>query len=146
ASFTAVRIYLTVVLAVGLVLAYRCWIPVDARVAPLAALLFAVTNQTTVLAHLALPNLPVALTAVAAVALFVRTGEPGRRRRVPVGLACVLGVLAVLRPTDAVFLAAAMGVAVVLVRRWRRLDLVLAVPAGLAVGFLVWVVEAYQRF
>lgn len=144
-SVVVVRTYLTVLSAVGLFLAYRTWLAVDSRVAPLAALLFAVA-QALRLAHLVGPNLATALTAVAAVGFFVRAGEAMPRWRSLVGLAGALGGMALMRPTDAVFLSVALYGGIIAAPRWRRPDLAVAVFAGLGVGGVAWLVEAYVRF
>lgn len=145
-SFTVVRAYLTVVITLALFFAYRTWIPVDARVPALAALLFAVSSEPPVLAHLAMPNMPAALASVAVLGFFVRAAQPGRSRSLLVGLALSLGALALIRPPDAVFVAAPLTVAMLLFRRWRRLDLLVSVATGMAIGGLTWLVEAFVRF
>ena len=50
-----------------------------------------------------------------------------------------------MRPGDAVFLAAPLVVAALAVAHWRRWQLAAAIVAGLVVGSLEWVVEAYVR-
>ncbi|MQA79724.1 MAG: hypothetical protein GEV10_14800 [Streptosporangiales bacterium] len=145
-SFTVIRGYLTVVSALGLFLAFRPWLAVDARVAPLAALLFAFSSEVLLIAHLALPNLYTALTAVATVAFFVRAVEGAGEWRALVGVAGSLGLMSLVRPTDAVFLAVPLFAACVVVRRWRRVGPPVAVLAGLGIGGVAWLVEALVRF
>ena len=62
------------------------------------------------------------------------------------GLAGSLGVSALVRPGDAVFLAGGLAIAVVVVRSWRRLEVLAAIAAGLVAGSGEWVIEAYVRF
>jgi hypothetical protein len=62
------------------------------------------------------------------------------------GLAGCVAIAALVRPGDAVFLAGALVLAVLVVRAWRRWQLVVAIAAGLAAGCAEWVVEAYLRF
>lgn len=145
-SFTVIRGYLTVVSALGVFWAFRPWLAVDARVAPLAALLFAFSSEPLLIGHLALPNLYTALAAVATVGFFVRAVEGAGEWRPLVGVAGSLGVMSLVRPTDAVFLAVPLVAACLVVRRWRRLRPPVAVLAGLAVGGIAWLVEAMVRY
>ncbi len=62
------------------------------------------------------------------------------------GLAGCVAIAALVRPGDAVFLSGALVLAVLVVRAWRRWQLVVAIAAGLAAGCAEWVVEAYLRF
>lgn len=145
-SVVAIRAYLTVLTSVCLFLAYRSWVPIDRRVAPVAALLFATTGLALSHGHLAMPNLLTALAAIAAVAYFLRVAEEIDGWPGVVGASAALGVMAIVRPTDAVFLAAVLGVGWLVVPRWRRLRPFVAVVAGLAIGGLSWVVVAVVRF
>lgn len=144
-SFTVIRGYLTVLSTLGLFLAFRPWVAVGSRVAPLAALLFAFSSQALLIAHLALPNLSTALAAVATVGFFVRASERPEWRSL-IGVVVSLGVMALVRPTDAVFAAVPLFVAAAVVRRWRRLLPAAALFAGLAVGGIAWLVEAVVRY
>jgi hypothetical protein len=62
------------------------------------------------------------------------------------GLAGCVGIAALVRPGDAVFLSGALVLAVLFVRAWRRWQLIAAVAAGLVAGCAEWVIEAYLRF
>jgi hypothetical protein len=62
------------------------------------------------------------------------------------GLAGCVAIAALVRPGDAVFLSGALVLAVLLLRAWRRWQLVVAIAAGLVAGCAEWVVEAYLRF
>jgi hypothetical protein len=70
--------------------------------------------------------------------------EPARRWLA--GLAGCVAAAALVRPGDAVFLAAALAVATLAVRAWRRWQLLVALAAGLVAGCAEWVAEAYLRF
>ncbi|MQA84385.1 MAG: hypothetical protein GEV03_07125 [Streptosporangiales bacterium] len=149
ASVTAIRIYLSVLAGVGLFLAYRPWLRTGGAAASLGALLFAGLAVTLTNGNVALPNLFVALGGVAGVGFFVaavqaRTGRGGALA----GLASAFVVVSLVRPTDAVWLAAPMLVAAAL-PVWGRRPApapAAAIGAGLAVGGAVWIVEAYARF
>lgn len=145
-SVTAIRAYLMVLTGVGLVLAFRPWIAVGGRAIVLAAVLFAGSEVTLVNAPQALPNVLAALAAVAALGYFLQaTGSP-RAPGALLGTVVAVAVLSLTRPTDAVFISVPVVVAAVAVRRWRRLVPVTAVLAGLLIGGVVWLVEAWVRF
>jgi hypothetical protein len=57
-----------------------------------------------------------------------------------------LAFTALMRPIDAVWLAAPLLAAALLVRRWRRPMLLVAMVTGLGMGSAEWVAEAYVRF
>jgi hypothetical protein len=62
------------------------------------------------------------------------------------GLAVAVAIAALVRPGDAVFLGAALVLAVLAVPGWRQWRLAAAVVVGFAAGSVEWVVEAYLRF
>ena len=62
------------------------------------------------------------------------------------GLAACMAFAALVRPGDAVFLAAPLAAAPLAVRSWRRWQLPAATLAGLVAGGAEWVIEAYVRF
>ncbi|WP_240137823.1 hypothetical protein [Streptomyces sp. MUM 178J] len=68
------------------------------------------------------------------------------RRALP-GLAAAIACAALLRPTDAFWLALPLAVATLCVRRWRRRPaLLLALVAGGAIGCAPWAAEAYLSY
>ena len=82
-----------------------------------------------------------------AAAVSVPAAAPLRRRLAPLaGLAACVAVAALVRPGDALYLAAALGIAVIAVPRWRQWQLLAAIVAGFAAGAAQWVIEAYLRF
>lgn len=146
-SDAVIRVYMTTVLAIGLVGAFWTWRTiVGPVVAPLAALLFATVFTTTLYGDAVMPNLPVALAAVAATGLLARLAGSTRRRLVLGGVAAMFAALALLRPTDSLLVAVPALVCVLAFRDRRRLDTVIAVVAGEVVGWLPWIIEAYISF
>ena len=149
-SVAVTRIYLAAVTSVLMYVGFRTWFGlVGGRVVPLAALLFSVLWTSVYYGYEAMPNIYVALVAVAAVGLTVKQlrDPTDRRRLVAVGLC--LAALALLRPSDAGYVLVALLLAVAIARavpaparRWLAGALVL----GFVVGAAEWVVEAYVRF
>ncbi|MGY6021926.1 hypothetical protein [Streptomyces spinosirectus] len=146
-STTLLRVYLALLSGLGMYLALRAWrglLPV--RVPALAGALFASLWVTLFYGPQAMPNLWVALAALAAVACFLRA-QADRTRSAPVwGLAASAALMALMRPTDALWVSLPLLVALVAVRRWRHGRLLLALAGGLAAGAAEWVVEAYVSF
>jgi len=156
-SATVLRVYLTLLAGLGLFAALLCW----RRLRPdwvlaLAGLVFGglwVAESEASRVH---PNFWIALAALAAVGLFLRsvTGIGGRGSVVLLGVATTFASL--MRPTDAVVLLCPLLLAAaVLVLRSRadwRAELgrvsgaVIAIVIGLAVGIGEWVVEAFLYF
>jgi hypothetical protein len=146
-STVAMRAYLAVLAGVLLVVAYWPWLRVlnRTRVVPLAALVFASLWVTQFYGADDMPNAWVAFCAIAAVGWFVRFGTDRRTANL-FGVAIAMAAIALLRPSDAVWLALALVVVVITQKRWRRPVLFAAVLVGTATGLAQWVVEAYQRF
>ncbi|WP_220137550.1 hypothetical protein [Streptomyces himalayensis] len=158
------RIVLALLSAAALYAAFRVWRPlVGPGTSALAALLFAGLWTTELYGPQAMPNLWVALGAVATTGWFLRTGVPGRIRvpgRIPIRvpgrtpvtrqryapwwMAGCLAATALVRLPDAGWLALPLIGAAVLVRERRRVLPWLL--GGLAAGGAQWVVEAYVRF
>ena len=162
-SVLAVRIYLAVASGIALFLALLCWRPLrPAWQLALAGVLFCGLWTTLYYGPQAMPDLWVAFSSLAAVGLFLRAagtgagastpategapGSPPVRWRALAGLAACVAIAALVRPGDALYLAAALGVAVIVVRQWRRWQLLAGVVAGFAAGAAEWVIEAYVRF
>jgi hypothetical protein len=162
-SVTALRVYLAVMSGLGLFGALLAWRRLrPAWVLALAGLVFGGLWVVRYYGWRAMPNLWLALAGLAAVGLFLRaaaaltpgTGEEpsrpaGARRRawwLLAGLAGCITAATLMRPGDAVFLAAPLVVAALAAGRWRRWQLIAAIVAGLGAGSLEWVIEAYARF
>ncbi len=162
-SVTALRVYLAVVSGLSLFGALLAWRRLrPAWVLALAGLLLGGLWVVRYYGSRAMPNLWLALAGLAAVGLFLRAAavlapggeqEPSGQHRTRrhawwllAGLAACVAVATLMRPGDAVFLAAPLVVAALAVGRWRRWQLVAAIMAGLGAGGLEWVIEAYARF
>lgn len=149
-----IRVYLVAVHSALLLVAFRAWLPVLRARAVAAAALFASLWLTQFLGGEIFPNLLAALGGVAAagyLAQHLTAGDPagdrpGRRTGVPAACAVAVCLVAVVRPTEATFLT--LGLALAAVTRDLRATLVrwTALGLGLALGWLPWVVEAFQRF
>ncbi|MFF4548588.1 glycosyltransferase family 39 protein [Streptomyces sp. NPDC001435] len=146
-STTALRIVLALLSAAALYAAYRTWRPLlgPGRTA-LAALLFAGLWTTALYGPLAMPNLWVALSAVAAVGWFLRAAPTGARRRALPGLGATVAAATLFRFSDGIWLALPLLAACAVVPAWRRPPPALAVVGGLVVGGTEWVAEAYVRW
>lgn len=145
-SVLAMRVYLVLVSAVALVLAFRPWLRVLPHpAAAVAAVLFGSSWVTLFYASEASPNLYVGLAGVAAVGYVARLLAQPADRTALVGLAAALACAALFRPTDSVWLSLpALAVAALGLRtQWRTVS---AVVVGLAVGWAPWLVEAFVRF
>ena len=154
-SVLALRIYLSLASGLGLFLALLIWRPLRPTwQLALAGVFFAGLWTTQYYGPQAMPDLWVAFSALAAVGFFLRaTGEatatapraqPGWKSLA--GLALCIGIAALVRPIDALYLSAALGIAVLAVRAWRSWPLLVAIAAGFAAGGAEWVIEAYVRF
>ncbi|MBC3844048.1 hypothetical protein GXW82_39205 [Streptacidiphilus sp. 4-A2] len=144
-STSALRIYLAVVAGAGLFLALLAWRRLrDTRVLALGGALFATLWVTEFYGPQAMPNVWIGLGGLAAVGCFLDALRRPAARAPLFGLVVALAVAALMRPSDAAFLA--LPLAVVALRHWRRRRLLLAVLGGLFAGAVEWIVEAYVRF
>lgn len=166
-SVLALRIYLSLASGLGLFLALLTWRRLRAvwQLA-LAGVLFGGLWTTLYYGPQAMPDLWVALSSLAAVGFFLQAarsgtaasdGAPVQRTSADVpsaghnwgalaGLTACGAIAALVRPGDALYLAAVLSITVLAVRRWRRWDLLAAVVIGFAAGAADWVIEAYLRF
>ncbi|WP_405574069.1 MULTISPECIES: hypothetical protein [Streptomyces] len=146
-STALLRVFLAVLAGLGLFLALRCWrglFPV--RVLASGGALFATLWITMFYGPQAMPNFWVAIGALAAVGCFLRA-QADRVARAPLwGVAGSAALMALMRPTDAVWVVLPLLVLLVCVPGWRHLRLLAALSAGLLVGAAEWVVEAYVSF
>lgn len=152
-SAVVLRVYLALLAGVGLFLALLAWRGLKpAWVLALSGLIFGGLGITQMLASQLFPNFWIALGGLAAVGLFLQGLTEGMRPRlVLILLAIAVAFTALMRPPDAVFISIPLMAAVVvqLVRRSmarRSIELLIAIIAGLAVGGVEWVIEAYMYF
>jgi hypothetical protein len=155
-SVTALRVYLAIASGLGLFGALMAWRRLrPAWVLALAGLAFASLWVAQFYGPQAMPDLWVALSALAAVGLFLQAARTlAARGDAPSatpwgwlsGLAACVAAAALVRPGDAIFLSVPLVAAAVVVRAWRRWQLAAATVAGLIAGGAEWVVEAYLRF
>ncbi|GAA3141685.1 hypothetical protein GCM10010466_35820 [Planomonospora alba] len=142
-SVVVLRLYMTALSSLGLLAAFGVWTRVrPGYTAPLAALLFSGCWLSLFYGNEVMPNLYVALGAVAAAGLLCL---PGRGWATAAALAAVTAFVALVRPSDALVVAAVLVVAALVARprRWRECA---AVAAGLAAGWGEWLVEAVVRY
>ncbi|MFI1730983.1 hypothetical protein ACH40E_17460 [Streptomyces acidicola] len=146
-STTVLRVVLALLSAAALYAAYRVWQPLlgPGRTA-LAALLFAGLWTTLLYGSQAIPNLWVALSAVAATGWFLRAVRPQARRRALLGLGAMVAAATIFRFSDGIWLALPLLAACAIVPAWRRPAPAIAVVAGLVVGSAQWITEAYVRW
>ncbi|MET8001634.1 hypothetical protein [Nonomuraea glycinis] len=175
-STDVLRVYLCLLSALALYGSFGTWLRLrSGAVVPLAALLFGSLWLTLFYGNEVMPNLWVALGAVAAVGFFLRCTRPdagradvvepdgGRGAGVPpdggsggaagpdggrgalVGLVVCVAAVGLLRPPDSLWLVLPLALALAWPGR-RRLSVLLALVAGLVVGWADWIVEAYVRF
>ncbi|NNN30834.1 hypothetical protein HLK59_10735 [Streptomyces sp. S3(2020)] len=137
-STALLRVYLAVLSGIGLYLALRVWRGVfPSRVLAGAGALFASLWVTLYYGPQAMPNYWVAIGALVCVGSFLRA--PAN----PWGIAAGAALMALMRPTDAVWVTLPLLVLAMALRHWR---LLLALFAGLALGAAQWVVEAYLNY
>ncbi|MEU1804140.1 hypothetical protein [Streptomyces sp. NPDC019937] len=147
-STALLRVYLALLSGLALFLALRVWRGLfPPRVLALAGALFATLWVTLFYGPQAMPNYWVAIGALAGVGCFLRARADRLDRAALWGVAANAGLMAWMRPTDAVWvslplLALSVGVR----RRGRHIRLLLALGAGLAAGAAEWIVEAYVRY
>ena len=146
AGLPVIRLYFAGLSGLGLVAAFWPWLRVlRPWVAPLAALLFSTLWVTVYFGSLVMPNLHVGLGVVAATGWFLRAAVAPRWWR-----CCAAGAaaafVALVRPQDSVLVLGTVFLCALLVPRLRRPAPLVALPLGVATGWLPWVVEAYHRF
>ena len=143
-SVAALRVYLSVVSGFGLTLALWAWRRLrPAWVLGLAGVVFGGLWVAQYYGPQAMPDMWSALGGLAAVGCFLRWVRSGGSWPLG-GLGASVAFVTLVRPGDAVYLAAPLAVASVAV--WRRWRAVAVIAAGLLAGGAEWVAEAYARF
>jgi hypothetical protein len=146
-SIAALRAYLAVLSGVLLVTAYWPWLRALTRpwLVPLAPLVFGSLWVALFYGSDDMPNMWVALFAVATVGWFVRYGQDAAAGALA-GVAFGMAGMALMRPSDAIWVALPLLATMATQQRWRRPALAAALVAGGVAGVTQWVVEAYLRF
>lgn len=146
-SVEALRGYLALLSGAALLLALWVWRRLlPAPVLAVAGALFAGLWITVLYGPQVMPNLWVAFGSLFAVGCFLRAARDRSDRAALVGLGAGVAFVALMRPSDAFWLALPLGAAALLVRAWRRPVLLLALAAGAALGCAQWVIEAYVSY
>ena len=147
-SLLALRIWMSVLSAVGLFLTILCWRGLrPIWVLALGELIFAslaISQNSGVQVY---PDWWGALATVALIGLFLHAVNGTMRNRVGlplIGLASLVIVL--MRPQNVVFLMGPVILAVLIVPKWRKIRIMAAMAAGIALGFLEWTLGAYLWF
>jgi hypothetical protein len=144
-SLTAIRIWMSVLSALGLFLAMLCWRRLrPGWVLAIAGLIFgglAISQNSGVQVY---PDWWGALGVLALTGLVLHAVNGTMRDRVTLPSIAFASLLIVLmRPQNIVFIMGPAILAVIVVRAWRRPKVLVAMGIGVALGCLEWVVGAY---
>ena len=145
----ALRTYLALLTSLALFAAYAVWLRLRADGSvPLAALLYALPWTALMYGSEAMPNVYVALAAVAATGWFAVGALAERPRPALVAAGVAVGLITLVRPGDAAPVVGALAVAALVVPAWRsrRRAVLLALAAGAVAGALPWLIEAQLRY
>jgi hypothetical protein len=147
-SLTALRIWMSVLSAIGLFLATLCWRGLRPMwVLALAELILAslaISQNSGVQVY---PDWWGALGILALTGLFLHAVNGTMRDRAVLPLIAVASLLiALMRPQNVVFLMGPVILAALLVRRWRKLKVLVAMAIGIALGAVEWLAGAYLWF
>ena len=147
-SLLALRVWMAVLSAVGLCLGMLCWRRIrPAWVLALAGLILgslAITQNSGVQVY---PDWWGAVGLLALTGLFLQAVTGTMRSRVVLPLIAAASLLIVLmRPQNIVFLLAPAIAAAIVVPGWRQPRVLLAMAAGIGLGCLQWVAEAYAWY
>lgn len=137
AGLPVIRLILACLSSAALIASFSVWIPRLGALAVGAAALFASTWLSLLYGSEVMPNLWSALAVVAALGLL--TSRPLSRNQLLLGT-LLLGIVALLRPVEAVLLASM----VMLWIGWRLVPLV-TVALGVAAGLAPWLIEVSIR-
>ncbi|WSS19925.1 hypothetical protein OG519_09785 [Streptomyces sp. NBC_01190] len=146
-STVALRVWMALLSAAGLYLAFRVWRTlVPAPVLALAAGFFATLWITLFYGPQVMPNLWSAYGALAAVGCFLRAARDPADRSAVVGLGLAVALTGLMRPPDAAWLVLSLAVLALFLPGGRRPLLWGALAAGVALGCGEWLIEAYVRY
>jgi hypothetical protein len=144
-SLTAIRVWMSVLSAVGLFLSVLCWRGLRPMwVLALGELIFAglaISQNSGVQVY---PDWWGGLAVLALTGLFLHAVRGTMSNRVALPLIALVSLVIVLmRPQNIVFLMGPAILAALVVRRWRKLKVLIAMAVGIALGCLEWVAGAY---
>jgi hypothetical protein len=147
-SLTALRVWMSVLSAVGLFLAVLCWRGLRPlwvlALAELVLASLAITQDSGVQLY---PDWWGALGLLALTGLLLHGVGGTMRPRVVLPLIALASlVIALMRPQNVVFLMGPAIVACLVVRSWRNLRVLAAMAVGVTLGFLEWLAGAYLWF
>jgi hypothetical protein len=147
-SLEAIRIWMSVLSAIGLFLAVLCWRGLrPVWVLALAELILAslaITQNSSVQIY---PDWWGALALLALTGLFLHAVNGTMRVRVVLPLIAVASLVIVLmRPQNLVFLMGPALLACLVVRRWQSFKVLAAMVVGAALGLGEWIAGAYLWF
>jgi hypothetical protein len=146
-STVILRVYLAILSGAGLFVAFWIWRRLlPPGVLALAGVIFSGLWITQFYGPQAMPNLWVALGCVAAVGCFLRSAGDAGDRAALAGLVASLAFVALMRPSDGVWLAIPLLATALIVSDWRRPALFAVIAVGLAAGGADWVVEAFVHY
>jgi hypothetical protein len=147
-SLTAIRVWMSVLSAIGLFLAMLCWRGLRPLwVLALAELVLASLSITQDSGVQLYPDWWGAVGLLALTGLFLHAVSGTMRPRVVLPLIALASLLiALMRPQNVVFLMGPAIVACLVVRSWRNLRVLAAMAVGVALGFLEWLAGAYLWF
>lgn len=144
-SLTVLRVFLAIASAAALVGACRLWAPVIGMGSVGAGVLFAGAWPTLFYGSELMPNLWLALVAVAATAILACRLARGEGRSDELVAGGLVAIAALIRPLDATVLTAALVLVPLVLRRatWSWVGFLML---GLAVGWAPWLIEMTARF
>jgi hypothetical protein len=149
-NVTIVRTYLVLLGTVAMYAGFRPWLRLGySRVVPAAAVLLSTLWATTFFGAETQPNFLVAVIALAVVGYFMLALRAPNGRRSLLILGGWLALMALIRPSDASWLAGALLCAIVLVKGppgRRRAVVAAAMLVGLGLGWSEWVIEAFASY
>jgi hypothetical protein len=138
------RLFLAVASAAALVASFRAWTSVIGLGAVASAILFAGSWPALLYGTELMPNLWVALIAVAATAVLARRLARGEGRTDELVAGGLVAIAALLRPLDAVVLTAALVLVPIVMRR-ATISWTIHLLLGLLAGWAPWLVEMTAR-
>jgi hypothetical protein len=147
-SLTALRIWMGLLSAVGLLLALLSWRGLrPSWVLALGGLIFASLAITELSGVQVYPDQWAAFASLAITGLLLQSVRGRWQPRVVVPLiGFVAFFIVLLRPQNIAFVLAPTFVAALVVRGWRQPRVLIAMIIGMALGLIEWAAEAYMWF